>query len=63
MQLIQESFLKKGEKRTHKAKLYYLKGQPVLDMKIPPNWTPDRKYVDKKKNNAWLVSRGKKPEE
>ncbi|KAK8796880.1 hypothetical protein WA538_000109 [Blastocystis sp. DL] len=61
--LIQESFLKKAEKRTHKAKLYYLKDRPILDIKIPSNWTPDRKFVNKKKNNEWLVSRGKKPEE
>ena len=55
--------MKKAEKRTHKAKLYYLKDRPILDIKIPSTWTPDRKFVNKKKNNEWLVSRGKKPEE
>ncbi|KAK8801408.1 ribosomal protein L19 [Blastocystis sp. subtype 4] len=63
VRLIQESFLKNGERRQRKSKLYYLKDRPILDLKIPSNWTPDRKYVNKKKNNAWLISRGKKPEE
>ena len=63
VQLIQESFLHKAQKRTHKSKLYYLKDKPLLDIKIPNNWIPERKYVDKEKNNEWLISRGKKPEE
>lgn len=46
---------------THKAKLYYLKDKPLLDVTIPGNYVPERKYVDTKKNNEWLVSRGKKP--
>ena len=63
IQLIQESFLHKAQRKTHKSKLYYLKDKPILDIKIPNNWIPERKYVDKEKNNQWLISRGKKPEE
>lgn len=53
----------KAQRRTHKSKLYYLKDKPLLDIKIPSNYIPERKYVDKEKNNEWLISRGKKPEE
>ena len=41
--------------------MYYLKDRPLLDVTVPANWTPERKYVDTKKNNEWLISRGKKP--
>jgi hypothetical protein len=49
-------------KRTRKSKLYYLKDKPILDLRIAKGWIPERKYVDKEKNNEWLISRGKKPE-
>ena len=41
--------------------MYYLKDKPLLDVTIPGNYVPERKYVDTKKNNEGLVSRGKKP--
>ena len=62
VKLIQESYLSKAKKRTHKAKLYYLKDRPILDIRIANNYVPERKYIDKDKNNQWLISRGKKPE-